>query len=103
MSQATAAANQGVLAGRTPAAVIEEVEARRGTARIHFETEVGDGQVDMIGGLIVDAFVENLIGRPALFSLLGAHEGRFEIREEALEPRPALVNSVAELLRERDE
>jgi serine/threonine-protein kinase len=77
------------------------LESRSQTARVRFETEVGDGEVDVVAGRVVDGYVNDVVGRNALFALLGATEGHFEISYEALAPRPELATSIAQLLAQR--
>src|SRR6185436_19053414 len=77
------------------------LESRGQTARVRFETEMGDGEVDVVNGRVVDAYVNDVVGRNAIFALLGASEGHFEIKNESLAPRPELATSVAQLLAER--
>jgi serine/threonine-protein kinase len=81
-------------------AALEELERRRATCIARFETEDGSGEVEFLSGTIVDARVDELSGRGALFRLLEIFEGTFEVSHEPVAPRPALTPSLERVVGE---
>ena len=51
----------GPLASTPPAEVLKILERKEATARVVFDTEIGHGEVDVVGGKIVDAMLGNLL------------------------------------------
>jgi eukaryotic-like serine/threonine-protein kinase len=91
---------RGRLTSAGVAQLLQVLEDNRATARVRVQTDIGDGEIDIVSGQIVDSYAGNLIGRPALLSLLASSGGRFDVSYETLEARPALVPNVAHLLAE---
>lgn len=91
----------GQLESTSPVEVLQLLEGKGATARVRFDTRTTYGEVDLVDGVIVDAFMGDLFGRPALMGLLGLTEGHFEISYQPMEPRPPLVTGVQGLLGER--
>jgi len=92
----------GQLSEKPPAEVLRELERKRASARVHFDTEIGRGEVDLIEGKIVDALLGDLFGRQALLSLIGMTEGQYSVSELAGEARPAMCEGVGQLVADRD-
>jgi hypothetical protein len=90
-------------AGNSLGDLLQTFERTAATVRVRFETELGDAEVDIIAGRIVDAYMGEHLGRAALLVLLGVAEGRYRLEEIQAEERPALVPTIAELLTERDQ
>lgn len=97
----------GQLASTPPAQVLKTLETKETTVRVHFDTEIGRGEVDVVNGKIVDAMLGDLFGRQALLSLLGVSEGHFSTSElsdserNPGEDRPPLCPSIDQLLADR--
>jgi serine/threonine-protein kinase len=79
-------------------AVLHKLEQEKATARARFDTELGAGEVDVVDGVIVDAVIGDLIGRAALFCLLGLSETSCQLTYEPMSERPALVETVEQLV-----
>lgn len=97
----------GQLTSTPPAQVLKTLETKEATVRVHFDTEIGRGEVDVVKGKIVDAMLGDLFGRQALLSLLGVSEGHFSTSELSIsernpgEERPPLCPSIDQLLADR--
>jgi eukaryotic-like serine/threonine-protein kinase len=97
----------GQLSTTPPAEVLKVLETKEATVRVHFDTEIGRGEIDVVRGKIVDAMLGDLFGRQALLSLLGVSEGHYSTSElsnserSAAEPRPPLCPSIDQLLADR--
>jgi len=89
---------KGQLGSTSIGSILLALEARRTTCRVAFETDVGKSEVDFYAGGIVDAYMGDLIGRPALLKLLAAESGTFSVLREAISPRPPILKRVAEIL-----
>lgn len=81
--------------------ILRLLETKGASARVRFDTERGSGEVDVIDGVIVDAFVGDLFGVAALTHLIGIGKGHFEVSYESMPPRPALIPTIAELVNDR--
>jgi serine/threonine protein kinase len=80
--------------------VLQRFERQRVTGFAKFHAEAGEAEVEFLSGMIVEARMEELSGRGALFRLLGLTEGHFELTPDAIAPRPALTPSLDRLLGE---
>ena len=80
--------------------VLQRFERQRMTGFARFFAEGGEAEVEFLSGMIVEARMEELSGRGALFRLLGVSEGRFEFVPDHIAPRPALTPSLDRLLGE---
>ncbi|HLV66976.1 MAG TPA: protein kinase [Polyangiaceae bacterium] len=78
--------------------VLRALEDNYATGSVRFETDAGLAEVDFVWGALIDARMEELSGRGALFRLLGASAGSFEVVPVQLEPRAPLAPSVDHLL-----
>jgi serine/threonine-protein kinase len=79
---------------------LQGLERRQSSGVVRFSTAAGEAEVELLSGMIVDARMEELSGRGALFRLLGLTDGSFEFKNETGEPRPALTPSLDRLLGE---
>jgi serine/threonine protein kinase len=89
--------------GSNATEILRRLERDRTTARVRFESQLGVGEVDVVDGKVVDAYLGELLGRPALMGLLGLQEVTFQVAEQPLEPRPALATSIDGLIDEREQ
>jgi len=80
--------------------LLEALEQRHVSGIVSFRTPAGDAEVEFLAGTIVDARMEELSGRGALFRLLGLTSGHYELRFEDIAPRPALTPSIDRVLGE---
>jgi serine/threonine-protein kinase len=96
----TQASESGELSAGGATEVLKSLEQRRASGIVRFQTDAGDAEVEFLSGTIVDARMEELSGRGALFRLLGLSDGRYELLPEAIAPRPALTPSLDRVLGE---
>jgi serine/threonine protein kinase len=94
------ASESGALGAGGVTEVLQGLEKRQSSGVVRFSTPAGDAEVELLSGMIVDARMEELSGRGALFRLLGLTDGSFEFKNETGEPRPALTPSLERLLNE---
>jgi hypothetical protein len=83
--------------------LLSKLEAEKASATVQLQTILGNGQICVHEGKIVDAFVGETFGRAALLSVLGLAETKIEVTAEpSSERRPPLIDSVAEALAEKN-
>jgi serine/threonine protein kinase len=80
--------------------LLQDFEQRRVSGIVLLHTDAGDAEVEFLSGTIIDARMEQLSGRGALFRLLGLTSGSYELRPERIAPRPALTPSLDRVLGE---
>lgn len=89
--------------GSNAADVLRRLERDGTSARVRFESQLGVGEVDVVDGKVVDAYLGELLGRPALMGLLSLPEVTYQVTEQKLESRPALATSIDGLIEEREQ
>jgi serine/threonine protein kinase len=94
------ASESGELSAGGATEVLKALEQQRASGIVRFQTDAGDAEVEFLTGTIVDARMDELSGRGALFRLLGQASGRYELTSELIAPRPALTPSLDRLLGE---
>lgn len=94
------AVESGELGSQGVTELLEALERRHVSGVVSFRTPAGDAEVEFLAGTIVDARMEELSGRGALFRLLGLTQGHYELRVEDIAPRPALTPSIDRVLGE---
>jgi eukaryotic-like serine/threonine-protein kinase len=83
--------------------LLQKLESERATATVQLQTPLGNGQIHVQEGKIVDALVGETFGRPALLAVLGLADTKCAVTPEpASERRPALVESVSDALAEKN-
>lgn len=80
------------------AEALRALENNETTASVRFETDGGVAEVDFVRGAVIDARMDELCGRGALFRLLGSSVARYEVLPAQPEPRAPLVPSIDRLL-----
>ena len=100
MSEGSALEDAGPLRSEGVTELLRQLEGDQFTGSVQLQTEAGDADVEFLSGLIVDARMEELSGRGALFRLLGLIEGSYALTRGPIAQRPALTPSVSRLLDE---
>ncbi len=85
------------LAMGQPGRVLRDCERRRFTGLLRFRTAAGEAQVWFSKGALLDAQMEGLWGKRALFRLLGYRTSRYTVEARAVDRRRVIRRPVAEI------
>lgn len=102
-SGATRLPVRGELSSTSVPEVLRTFEAQGSHGRLRFDTELGVAEVDFAAGQMLHARMGDLVGRSALFRLIGIVDGQFEFVDDRIDPGTPLVDSVEHLIALRAE
>src|SRR5262249_30864722 len=88
----------GNLAEMTPADLLRFMEAKRKTGALHFKNGEADGFIVFQDGMVIDAQYANLVGEPALFTMLNWSSASFMFQSQPVSSPRTIIASTDEIL-----
>jgi CheY-like chemotaxis protein len=88
----------GSLAEMTPADLLRFVESKHKTGVLHLKNGEAEGMIIFQGGMVTDAQYANLVGEPALFTLLNWTVGSFVFQSQPISSPRTIIASTEQIL-----
>jgi CheY-like chemotaxis protein len=88
----------GNLAEMTPADLLRFVEIKRKTGILHLKNGEVEGFIHFQNGMVSDAQYANLVGEPALFTLLNWTDGSFSFQSQPVSSPRTIISTTEEIL-----
>jgi DNA-binding response OmpR family regulator len=88
----------GNLAEMTPADLLRFMEVKQKTGALHLKNGEADGFIVFQDGMVTDAQYANLVGEPALFTMLNWSSGSFMFQSQPVSSPRTIIASTDEIL-----
>jgi hypothetical protein len=88
----------GSLSEMSPADLLRYAEAKRKTGVLRLKTGEVEGDISFQDGEVVDAQYANLVGEPALFTLLNWTSGNFSFHSQPVSSSRTIIATMDEVL-----